>query len=499
MNYRIFPKIKDCQVSVLGFGLMRLPLLQNSEEIDKEKTRKLIKLAVEQGVNYFDTAYPYHHGKSEIIFGEIVKEEKLRDKIYIADKMPVWDVKKEEDFYRILDEQLAKLQTDYIDFYLLHAMDANRWEQVKKLNVTNFLEHAKSQGKIKHIGFSFHDNYNAFKKMCDEYGGFELRELRNRNIKFNDKNRPNLCYPFYVNPNNKDEHGLLEISLEPHDGFIEVMPAMSQGIQTVWRWGKEKSQKNLNINIKGKPMKEKNRYMIVEKYRDEKVMPRSVWWDKNTNTEKGTLLLKEILGDKSFDYPKPVELIQRICEMGTDKESIVLDFFAGSGTTGHAVMELNKKDGGNRKFILCTNNENNICENVTYRRLNNIITGYENSKKEHIKGYNNINLKYYKTSCIPKINDDNNNLKENLMKNIVNLIQLENGIKIDNSTICVFLDEEELDKFSLCKEKLDNCQKIYISSDILLTSEEEKRFEENNIKVYIIPEYYFEDEIMEVA
>lgn len=178
MNYRIFPKIKDCQVSVLGFGLMRLPLLQNSEEIDKEKTRKLIKLAIEQGVNYFDTAYPYHHGKSEIIFGEIVKEEKLRDKIYIADKMPVWDVKKEEDFYRILDEQLAKLQTDYIDFYLLHAMDANRWEQVKKLNVTNFLEHAKSQGKIKHIGFSFHDNYDAFKKMCDEYDGFEFCQLQ---------------------------------------------------------------------------------------------------------------------------------------------------------------------------------------------------------------------------------------------------------------------------------------------------------------------------------
>ena len=336
-------------------------------------------------------------------------------------------------------------------------------------------------------------------KTIDEYGGFELRELRNRNIKFNDKNRPNLCYPFYVNPNNKDEHGLLEISLEPHEGFIEVMPAMSQGIQTVWRWGKEKSLKKLNINIKGKPMKEKNRYMIVEKYRDEKVMPRSVWWDKNTNTEKGTLLLKEVLGDKSFDYPKPVELIQRICEMGTDKESIVLDFFAGSGTTGHAVMELNKKDGGNRKLILCTNNENYICENVTYRRFNNIITGYENSKTEHIKGYNNINLKYYKTSCIPKVNDDNNNLKENLMKNIVNLIQLENGIKVDNSTICVFLDEEELDKFSLCKDKLDNCQKIYISSDILLTSTEEKIFEENNIKVYVIPEYYFADEIMEVA
>lgn len=178
MNYRIFPKIPDCQISVLGFGLMRLPLLSNSDEIDKEKTRNLIKLAVSQGVNYFDTAYPYHNGKSEIVFGEIVKEENLRDKIFIADKMPVWDVKKEDDFYRILDEQLAKLQTSYIDFYLLHAMDGSRWEQMKNLNVTKFLEHAKSQGKIRHIGFSFHDNFDAFKKMCDEYSGFEFCQLQ---------------------------------------------------------------------------------------------------------------------------------------------------------------------------------------------------------------------------------------------------------------------------------------------------------------------------------
>ena len=157
---------------------MRLPLLPNSEEIDKEKTRNLVKLAIDQGINYFDTAYPYHHGKSEIVFGEIVKEENLRDKIYIADKMPVWDVKKEDDFYRILDEQLEKLQTDHIDFYLLHAMDKNRWEQVKNLNVTKFLENAKASGKIRHIGFSFHDNFDAFKKMCDEYSGFEFCQLQ---------------------------------------------------------------------------------------------------------------------------------------------------------------------------------------------------------------------------------------------------------------------------------------------------------------------------------
>lgn len=336
-------------------------------------------------------------------------------------------------------------------------------------------------------------------KMEDEYGGFELRELRNRNIKFNDKNRPNLCYPFYVNPTNVDKNGLLEISLEEKEGYIKVMPALSQGIQTVWRWGKDKSQKNLNINIKGKAMKEKDRYMIVEKYRDEKVMPRSVWWDKDTNTEKGTLLLKEILGDKSFDYPKPVELIRRIVEMGTDENSIVLDFFAGSGTTGQSVMSLNKMDGGNRHFILCTDNENSICENVTYRRLYNVIKGYKNSKGEIVKEFKNVNLKYYKCTNVPKINTDENNLHNNLLKNIKNLIQIDNGINIDDKKIKVFLNERDFDLMTNDIKELDECEKLYVSSDILMTQEQEKILANNNIELFIIPEYYFKDEILEVV
>ena len=178
MNYRTFPKIDDCKISCLGFGLMRLPLLPNSQEIDKEKTRSLVKLAIEQGINYFDTAYPYHQKKSEIVFGEIVKEENLRDKIYIADKMPIWEVQREEDFYRILDEQLAKLQTDYIDFYLLHAMHKDAWEKVKNLNGLKFLEKAKAEGKIRHIGFSFHDSIDVFKQICDEYDGFEFCQIQ---------------------------------------------------------------------------------------------------------------------------------------------------------------------------------------------------------------------------------------------------------------------------------------------------------------------------------
>lgn len=216
------------------------------------------------------------------------------------------------------------------------------------------------------------DSENDF-KMFDDLGGFELRELRNRNVKFNKVNRPNLYYPFYINPNEKDEYDLHTISVEPVSGWIELYPLESQGINTVWRWGKAKSIENLNINIKAKPMKNGS-YMIVEKYRESKMMARSVWWDKDTNTEKGTLLVKEMLDGKVFDYPKPVEMLMRMCEMGTESnsEDIVLDFFSGSGTMAHAVMQLNAKDSGNRKFIMVQIPENTKADSIANK------SGYEN-------------------------------------------------------------------------------------------------------------------------
>lgn len=216
------------------------------------------------------------------------------------------------------------------------------------------------------------DEGNEF-KMFDSLGGFELRELRNRNIKFNKENRPNLYYPFYINPDEKDSNGLHTISLEPQAGWIELYPLESQGINTVWRWGKEKSLNNLNINIMAKPMRNGS-YMIVEKYRESKMMARSVWWDKDTNTEKGTLLVKDIMDGKVFDYPKPMEMLMRLCEMGTSSEDadIVMDFFSGSGTTAHAVMNLNAKDSGNRKFIMVQLPE--ICDESSFASQ----AGYKN-------------------------------------------------------------------------------------------------------------------------
>ncbi|MFC2603502.1 MAG: DNA methyltransferase, partial [Treponema sp.] len=236
------------------------------------------------------------------------------------------------------------------------------------------------------------DENNEF-KMFDERGGFELRELRNRNVKFNKENRPNLYYPFYINPKELDEYGLCTIDLTAHDGWIELFPLESQGINVVWRWGKEKSLKNLNTEIKAKPMKNGS-FMIVEKYRESRMMARSVWWDKVSNTENGTLLVKELFEGKIFDYPKPIEMVMRVCEMGSyvDSSDIILDFFSGSATTAHAVMQLNAQDGGKRKFIMVQLDEpvkkGSEAEKAGYKTIDEIGRARIRRAAEKIKAEN---------------------------------------------------------------------------------------------------------------
>ncbi|MBN1149862.1 aldo/keto reductase [candidate division WOR-3 bacterium] len=164
-------------VSVLGMGCMRLPFKGSIDNIDYLEAEKVLTQALDSGINYFDTAYPYHGGKSEIFLGEFFRGEQ-RKKIYLATKLPVWKVEKTDDFDRLLGEQLQKLQTGYIDFYLLHALSSSTWEKVQKFTLIEKALEAKAQGIIGSLGFSFHDEYNVFEEIIFSHDEWDFCQIQ---------------------------------------------------------------------------------------------------------------------------------------------------------------------------------------------------------------------------------------------------------------------------------------------------------------------------------
>jgi len=177
MQYRFFGKL-DWKGSALGFGTMRLPILDNdSSKIDEPEAIRMIRHAIDQGVNYVDSAYSYHGGNSEKVTG-MALQDGYRERVKLATKLPVWLVENYESFDKLLNEQLTRLQTDHIDFYLLHALSAERWPKMKALNVLDWLEKTRADGRIRHVGFSFHDNLDVFKSIIDDYESWEFCQIQ---------------------------------------------------------------------------------------------------------------------------------------------------------------------------------------------------------------------------------------------------------------------------------------------------------------------------------
>ncbi|MBN9352416.1 MAG: site-specific DNA-methyltransferase [Chitinophagaceae bacterium] len=260
------------------------------------------------------------------------------------------------------------------------------------------LVYAKNSDKATIHHFALNDDDKDQYKKADDISPFaETSFIRTGN---NSKRieRPNLYYPIYYNEKTN------ELSLTKSKGWEELLPLNNDGEEKTWRWGKETFLELQATELFVKKVKGENKIYKKRRLTDNTgKKPKTVWYDsKYDASSNGIMLLQKILGkDNTFNYPKSLFAVKDILEITTEKNSLILDFFAGSGTTGQAVLELNQQDKGNRQFILCTNNENQICEEVTYPRIKKVIEGY--SDKKGIAA----NVKYFKTDYVPYVLTDN--------------------------------------------------------------------------------------------
>ena len=281
-----------------------------------------------------------------------------------------------------------------------------------------------------------------------------------------------------VSPN--DYHPKKNELLE--DGSIAVYPIDAKGVERKWRYARQSVEGILD-------------YLAVKKTRGVYDIElgktfgtyKTVWSDPKYDANGyGKQLLNSILPNCSFDFPKSLWNVYDCLYSVVAKKSdaTILDFFAGSGTTGHAVMKLNAEDGGNRRFILCTNNENNICRDVTYERIKRVID------KE---GYS-ASLKYYKVDYIPINELMYYEYADKLLLHIRELVELENGVNFTgNAEIGIVLTEEELDEFIANTDSFAKCRKLYMGHDLLPSEEQERALKNGGIEISIIPDYYYKD------
>ena len=240
------------------------------------------------------------------------------------------------------------------------------------------LIYAKNRSYAKINGFAMTEDQAGEYKFADDKGNYKLVGLKKTGKGCYKEDRPNMYYPIYFNEENNS------LSLEKTPNSVEILPEIN-GRDGRWRWGKETFLEKAATELVCK--KTKTEYQIYVKMRDtvdgevRTMKPKTIFIDPKYDSGNGTKCIKEILGDKVFENPKPVVYIKDILHITSNSNSTILDFFAGSGTTGQAVLELNQEDGGNRRFILCTNNEitnttpNGIAYDVTSKRLKRVMTG----------------------------------------------------------------------------------------------------------------------------
>ena len=272
-----------------------------------------------------------------------------------------------------------------------------------------------------------------------------------------------------------------------------------------WRTEKEKFEKLLEDKriVFGKNGSSRPQLKVFYNEVKMKGEIRNSWFESETydTSTSGKKELLSILPDKKiFNTPKPVTLYREILKMAISpkvKNPVILDFFAGSGTLGQAVLE--EYRGKNASFILCNSGESNICREITYERIKRVIQGYTNQKGYNVQGIPS-NLKYYKLKYIDKTkkNDESYYVANELTKYTSELAQLEHGCSLKDEHIQILLTDEELDEFVKDEEKVANCKVIYLDNNALITNEQTEILEQNNIKICYIPDYYFENDLMDI-
>lgn len=306
----------------------------------------------------------------------------------------------------------------------------------------------------------------------DEKGKYSMLQLRKTGNEDRREDRPNMFYPI-ISPDGDEVY-----PFGPHEYLSRWRVAQNSFNQLVeddmivWKVKKNFQSQTIDgiTNSKWVP--------YVKYYATGRTKQVSNLLVDIEGNKKASIDLRNSLGAKKlFDYPKPLEFLRLLLTISGEKDAVVLDFFAGSGTTGHAVSQLNGEDGGNRKYILCTNNENNICEEVTYKRLANI--------QEELSH----NLKYFKTDFVVKEEFPDVTLEYELLNYVTPLVELEFGVDISNPKVQVILSEDQLDEMNE-SDFMENST-LFIHPEIFFDAEQERILRDKNITKQEIPNYYF--------